>query len=213
MKYLLLGLFFVSFFFNCAAYQPAEKIFPTFVQNQSNSIFDQKSGDINNNESSVNGLALFLNICKKNKPIIVMFFVERGHFNVIFNNIAQKYSNKANFLSINVAQNLQLAKMFLTLLQMKGIVLPNNIAKFPMLFLCSPGFTVLNNNSVSFNKNKLNLLGYGQNQNFKALDNLLENQFKSGSTFLKNEDIAMHPKVGSFWRRLKAKVKRAFSSK
>ncbi len=234
MKKQLLFLLFSFFSLKINTYQPAEKIFPSivavnqikktnvFVNNRNRvskgiPVLDKRSDGKDSNVLIISSLLQFLTVCRENKPIILKLFAQTGLSKESYQSVADKLNKDACFLSINIVPNLQMVKMFLLLLKMKGLVFAQNVNKFPMILMCKPDFAVFTRGSVSFNKEGLTLISYGLNQSEDILADTIKKVLKNIKNLAYNSKSSHRTKLNdderrlSRWDKFKISLKKLFS--
>lgn len=157
----------------------------------------------------VNELSQFLTLSVNYaQPIIVRIFSDEKKYQEMFQKVADKFRNKAIFVSFNSFTNAMLAQVFLYVLKSKGITLPSGNEIFPIFLFCDPDFVVLQNNSVGFKKDSLKLLAVRFLKNETDLENIINKAFvKNSENNLKQNPQNKRDSANSKWNSLKSWLK------
>lgn len=166
--------------------------------------------NLNGNNSRVlriNGLSQFLTLSVNySLPIIVRIFSDEKKYQETFQRVAEKFKDKAIFVSFNSFTNAMLAQIFLYILKSKGINLPNGNEFLPIFLFCEPDFVVLQDHSVGFKKDSLRLLAVRFLKNDLDLENMINKVFSKNRVNAENSQISQNQtkSKSSNWKTIKS---------
>lgn len=185
-----------------------------------NLVFEKKSDGTDSDVVRVNNLSEFLALCvNKIKPVFVRIFSDEKQYKEIFQQVANKFKDKAFFVSLDSFKNLSLIQVFLVVLKAKGINLPDGVDSYPMFLFCDKDFVLLQNNSVAFQKDALKLLAVRYVEGAETLSRMVQKAFSlqgqksnvwaqneiqnASKTETKSEKSVKSDKNANFWKKLK----------
>jgi hypothetical protein len=140
----------------------------------------------------VSSLSQFLTLSANfSQPVVVRIFNQDQQYQEFFQKAADKFKNKAIFVSFNSLANEILCQVFLTVLTSKGIALPTGNDLFPMFLFCNPNFVAVQDNSVGFRKDSLKILAVRFLKDETDLCNMINRAFMQLSDNLA-QDLKNH---------------------